>query len=50
LNVFREFGRDGLDVASVQVGYMLNLAQLKRRIIFCVTFALKSKKKEEAKQ
>jgi hypothetical protein len=42
--------RDGSDVSSsVQVGYMLNLAQLKRRIIFCVTFALKSKKKE-AKQ
>jgi hypothetical protein len=30
-------------VAFVQVGYMLNVARLKRRIILCVTFAERSK-------
>jgi hypothetical protein len=34
-----EFGRDGSDVASVQIGYMLNVARLKRQIILCMTFA-----------
>jgi hypothetical protein len=29
----------GSHVASVQVGYMLNVALQKRRIILCVTFA-----------
>jgi hypothetical protein len=34
-----EFGRDGSDMACVQIGYMLNRARLKRRIILFVTFS-----------
>jgi hypothetical protein len=37
----------GSEVASVQVGYMLNVTGLKRRIILCVTFAQRSKKEAE---